>query len=166
MKRKPIKIDWDELEEAFSNPGHDTEAYLDRVTGHVFLGGEGDDLELDEDETAFGNAAAVANATTARQRQDPTRVRIDPPDTALKIQWLEAFLDGRRGEEHAAINAELRAAIESDSPAEALGAILNANTDVRDDWYIYRSEQIQGLIDRWLTENEIRIVGPPPWRAG
>jgi len=127
--------------------------------------GHDDHDDHDDDETAFTTAAAVANVARQTPRiDDPTRVRIVPPDTPLKIEWLKAFLAERDDEEHAAINAELREAMESDAPAESISAILNANTDDRDAWYIYRSEQIGALIDRWLTENTIQIVDQPPWR--
>jgi hypothetical protein len=166
MRNKPIKIDWADLEEAFSNPSHDEEAFLDRITGHVALRGEGsEDDDLDDDESAFTTAAAVANVARSQRRDDPTRVRIVPPDTPLKVEWLKAFMAGRDDDEHAAINAELREAMEGDTPAESIRAVLNANTDDRDAWYIYRSEQISALIDRWLSENEIQIVDVPPWRA-
>ena len=35
MKRKPIKIDWDELESAFDSKQEDLIYYLDLVTGHM-----------------------------------------------------------------------------------------------------------------------------------
>ena len=35
MKRKAIKIDWDELESAFDNKNEELVYYLDRVTGQV-----------------------------------------------------------------------------------------------------------------------------------
>jgi hypothetical protein len=42
MKRKPIKIDWDELESAFDSKQEDLIYYLDLVTGQVILEGEGE----------------------------------------------------------------------------------------------------------------------------
>ena len=41
MKRKPIRVDWDDLEEAFSNRRAESSSSLDAITGHVVLDGEG-----------------------------------------------------------------------------------------------------------------------------
>ena len=37
MKRKPLHIDWDELESAFENRNEDLSYYLDLITGKVFM---------------------------------------------------------------------------------------------------------------------------------
>jgi len=90
MKRKAIKVDWDDLEEAFSNPDVDATSYLDRVTGRVVLEGEEDD-DFDEDEAAFENPMAVANAQTAVAREDPTRIPIRPPARSGRSDGCRRF---------------------------------------------------------------------------
>jgi len=52
MKRKPIKIDWEELEDAFNSPPEEISSYLDGISGHVALEGEGEEDDL-EDEYAI-----------------------------------------------------------------------------------------------------------------
>ena len=39
MKRKPIRVNWDDLEAAFDNPNEELAYYLDLVNGHVVLEG-------------------------------------------------------------------------------------------------------------------------------
>ena len=41
MKRKPIRVDWEELEAAFDSGNEELVYYLDSVTGHVLLEGAG-----------------------------------------------------------------------------------------------------------------------------
>jgi hypothetical protein len=163
MKHKAIKIDWDDLEEAFSNPDLITTSYLDRVTGRVVLEGEEDD-DFDEDEAAYENPMAVAAARTAVEREDPTRVPIRPPDTERKIGWLKAFLEQTAEDHDATVIAELKQAIGADNPAEAIGDVLSRNSEVRDAWYLYRSDRLHDLMDEWLVENELESTDPAPWK--
>ena len=160
MKRKPIKIDWDELEEAFSNPQDDVDAYLDSVTGRVVLEGEGEESDLaDDDDASFGRPRAPVGV-----RQSPTLLAIHPPDIPTKIEWLETFLEQAGGKHAPAVLERFRQAMEAEDPAEVLGEVLNEHPGVRDAWYLYRSERIQELIDAWLAEHEIEAIDPPPWR--
>jgi len=156
MKRKPIKIDWDDLEEAFSSRRAESSSSLDTITGHVILDGEGehDDL-LDDDPT-------VAAASAAPVREDPTRLPVRPPDMAMRIEWLKGFL-GQRSKVPAEVSAELTEAMDDPNPAQVIFAILNRNSEVRDAWYVYRSDRLHELIDSWLKENEVQPTDPPPW---
>ena len=72
MKRKQIKIDWDELEDAFTNPQDEVFCFLDRVTGRVVLEGEGDDLHDDD-----RNYDRPPDAAEVPPQDDPTRRRPD-----------------------------------------------------------------------------------------
>ena len=48
MKRKPIRIDWEALEDAFNNRDEELVYHLDRITGRVELEGEGEEGDDDE----------------------------------------------------------------------------------------------------------------------
>jgi hypothetical protein len=163
MKRKPIKIDWDEIEEAFSAPEEEAEFYLDAVTGRVVLEGEGD-VEPEDDDEAYEQGRVVTNGPMAVKRDDPTRIPIVPPDTETKIEWLQGFLRDKGHGHDAAIVAELTAAIDAGDPAEALGEVLNRNPAVRDAWYVYRADRLHELIDEWLADYDLQCTDPPPWR--
>jgi hypothetical protein len=161
MKRKPIKIDWDALEEAFTNPSHEEMAYLDGVTGHMVLEGEGEeDQAPDDDEDAEVRAPG---GPPPRLRQDPTLIRIEPPDLETKIEWLGAFLDAAPDLDRQVVS-ELNEASATEDPAEALGEVLKRHPAVRDRWYLYRAERLHEWIDEWLAAHGVEAVDPAPWR--
>jgi hypothetical protein len=161
MKRKPIKIDWGVLEEAFTNPNHEEVAYLDGVTGHVLLEGEGEEAEdLEDDEAA---EVKVLGGPAPRRREDPTRIRVEPPDLETKIDWMTEFLEITPGLD-ALVVVQLSEALASDDPANAAGEVLKQNPAVRDAWYLFRSERLHELIDDWLEASGVESVDPPPWR--
>jgi len=161
MKRKPIRIDWDALERAFSSPQREDASYLDRITGHVVLEGEGEGEDLDDNEAAFEQVRAVN--VVAAPVEDPTRLAIRPPGTARKVGWLTAFLTRAEGEHPPEVVAELNEAMQAEDPAPILKEILHAHPEVRDGWWLYRAERIQEMIDAWLADHGVESTAPPPW---
>jgi hypothetical protein len=160
MKRKPIKIDWAELDEAFSSrqAGH---YYLDSVTGHVALEGEGGQDDMDGDQEAYGVQSRVPNP--APLREEPTRLPVVPVDPERKLGWMKAFLVEDLGLDPEVV-ALLVAAVESDDPATELKDILSRHLEEREIWYSYRADRRHEMIDEWLEENGIEPIDPPPWR--
>lgn len=166
MKRKPIKIDWDALEDAFSSPPQsEAVSYLDRITGRVVLEGEGEDAEFDDDEAGFGPATAAARATAGSPPEDPMHLPIRPPDVPRKVEWMKNFLRQTTGEHPPEVAAAITAAMAVENPTPAIKGILDGNPEVRDAWYLYRSERIQEMIDEWLAENGVETTDPPPWKT-
>jgi hypothetical protein len=163
MKHKPIKIDWDALEEAFNNPQEELLFYLDRVTGHVVLEGEGEEDDLDQDDEDFeGGHPNPPPPVPVPLRSDSTRIYVDPPDSMQKVEWMKGFTADGRGQDPQVI-ARLATAVESDDPVNDLTEILNEHPEVRDAWYVYRAERVHEMIDDWLEENDVVPVDPPPW---
>ncbi len=162
MKTKPIKIDWEGLEDAFNDQREELVHYLDLVTGHVVLEGEGEVDEMDDDVDDY-DGRVHAPVAPPPLRDDSTRIYVHPPDTLQKIEWLQAFLDGSR-EVDANAAAELREAMDSDDPVEQLALVLNRHPGARDAWFRFRSERIRGLIDDWLAARGVVAVEPPPWK--
>jgi len=161
MKRKPIKIDWDGLEEAFTNPSREEVAYLDGVTGHMVLEGEGEeDADPDVDEEP---EIRPQGGPAPRLRQDPTLIRVEPPDLETKIEWLGGFLDGAPDLAPQVVT-ELNEASVTDDPAKALGDVLKRHPAVRDRWYLYRAERLHEWMDQWLEAHGVTAVDPPHWR--
>ncbi len=154
MKRKPIRIDWEELEDAFNSPPEEITSYLDGISGHVILEGEGEEDDL-EDENPL-------DAASAPPRKDPTRISIRPPGAAKKIKWMKSFLD--QGGHDESVVAELKQALEDENPAQALAEILNLHAEVRDDWYLYRTSRIRDMMEEWLASNEVETLTAPPWK--
>ena len=91
MKRKPIQIDWDELETAFENRNEDLTYYLDLVTGQVILEGEGEDVRFDDD--ALDNGVEVDLPTAARR---PASTSSRSPRTTRSTGWTSSSR-GTRG---------------------------------------------------------------------
>ena len=157
MTRKPIKVDWDELESAFNNKNEELRYYLDLVTGHVVLEGEGE-LGLDDDDDEMVARGMRYEVTSGAG----TRVEVEPPGDEQKLVWLDEFLG--KEEIDAEVVASFRAVME---PPDVLAIrdLMAEHADVRDRWYVYRSERLREQIDRWLETHEIEITDPPPWRG-
>ncbi len=155
MKRKPIKIDWEELESAFDNKREDLVYYVDLVTGQVILEGEGEEAlegadDEDVEETTSGRAVS-------------TRLYVEPHDPELETDWMSVFvtetddLDG-------AVMERLRAALDDPDPHESIREILRNHAPERDRWFLFRSSRIHDAIDSWLDEHGVRSTEPPPWK--
>lgn len=160
MKYKPIRIDWDELEVAFNNQNEELVYYLDLVTGHVVLEGEGEEDAFDNEDERYDRAAA-----TAPPRHDATRAYIDRLDTQRKLEWMRSFLSESEGVSAEAINELTVALGDVDDPTAAITAVLREHADARDRWYLYRAEQLHELMASWLEERGITAIDPPPWKG-
>ena len=159
MKIRKLKIDWQELEEAFSRKQHDIVSYMDRVNGDVVLEGEGE--EEDHHDVGY-DSSGVPVAPTPR-KDDATRLYIRPPGTKRKVGWLEHFLDKEEGLDAEAV-AQLREALTAPEPAARIIEILRQNPEVSDAWYDYRAHRVREMIDEWLAADGIEPIEPPPWR--
>jgi len=161
MKRKPIRIDWDDVVGAFDNSNEELSYYLDLVNGHVVLEGEGEEGAFDDDDVNFTPGAAVKGKS--RTGPDNTRANIERLTNDTKIEWVEEFLQVEPGLEPP-FTAALRDALEQDDPTDAVAEVLAANPEAKDRWYRYRRERLQERIDSWLSEHQVVFVDPPPWR--
>ncbi len=155
MKRKPIKVDWDELESAFENKREDLVYYLDLVTGQVVLDGEGeeDDFEDDEDDIEEGDAGA---------RSKSTRLYIEPPTADEELAWMEDFVD-QDGTLAPPERDALNAALESGDP-DTFRDALRTQAEARARWFLFRSDRLHESIDAWLDANNVHSTDNPPWR--
>lgn len=160
MKRKPIKIDWEGLEDAFNNQNEELVYYLDLVTGHVVLEGEGEE-DAFEDEESFYEAGAAAEPPAPRE--DSTHLYVDPPDTPLKVEWMQAFLE-EDAALHPQASSRLKEALTAENPVAEIGDILRDYPEERDRWFLYRSERLHEMIDAWLEGNAVEAIDPPPWK--
>lgn len=158
MKIKPIKVDWDELEDAFNNQNEELVYYLDLISGHVHLDGEGDEFDDDDDDRYDTTPPPPSQPA----RDDETRAYIHPPDTATKIDWLRRFIDEDSDLEPELV-AGLQQALAADDPPPAIRGAMNRYPEGRDRWYLYRSVQIQRRIVEWIAEKDVKTVDPAPW---
>jgi len=160
MKRKKFRIDWDELEAAFDNPNEELVYYLDLVEGHIVLEGEGEEDDFDDDDEHLGASPSVSRSRPA----DNTRLYIDRLATETKLNWIRGFLDSTDDLAHEFV-AKLEAALESETPAPSVIAVMRETPEGKDRWYLYRSDRLHDLIHDWLNENEITPTDDPPWAA-
>lgn len=161
MKHKPIRLDWDELEVAFTNHDEEIVYYLDLVTGKVIIEGEGEDDDFD-DEDDFSANTYVATAPPV-SKDDSTRAYVKPITTEMKLEWMKSFLAEKDNGLEQEANAELKLALGSDDAPETLGAFLRSADEARDVWYLYRSDCLHKYMQSWLDEQEIKPIDPPPW---
>jgi hypothetical protein len=156
MKRKPIHIDWDELEAAFENRSEDLSYYLDTVTGQVGLEGEGEDAHFDDDDEMDG-----ANATP-NPSGETTRLVIASYSELDELDWMDEFLEGE-----AAIPDDLKAKLDKFVAGEDGNGFkdeLRHHAEVRDRWFLFRSERVHEVMAAWLEEHQLTAATPPPWK--
>lgn len=157
MKRKPIQIDWDELEAAFENRNEDLTYYLDLVTGQVVLEGEGEDARFDDE--ALDNAVEV----DAPDRSETTRLYVESFTADDELDWMDEFIEGDDG-----MPAELKDKLGNfvaRSEGEAFKDELRQNAELRDRWFLFRSERLHEVMDAWLDANNVNPSTRPPWKT-
>jgi hypothetical protein len=157
MKRKPLHIDWDELEAAFENRSEDLVHYLDLVTGEVVLEGQGEEAPEDGDASHEDEAAM----RPVLMRPDNTRLYVVPFTDDDELAWAEAFVE--IPDLAADVRAKLSAVLEKES-AEAFRDALRSEDETRESWFRHRSDCLHQAIDSWLAEHQVNAVKPPPWR--
>ncbi len=160
MRRKPIKIDWNEIETAFDNKREDLVYYLDLVTGQVILEGEGEEADFEDgDEPLDENGKEDAPA-----RGETTRLYIEPPGAEEEIGWMEYFVEEEEGLDPAVLE-KLRVALDAAAPIDAFRDAIRSDTAVRDRWLLCRTERLHDTVDAWLDANHVQTSEPPPWRS-
>ena len=87
MKHKPIRLDWDELEVAFTNHDEEIVYYLDLVTGKVIIEGEGEDDDFDDADDFSANSLVSAGQPAAND--DSTRAYVKPITNEMKLEWMK-----------------------------------------------------------------------------
>ena len=156
--RHKIKLDWDELEDAFSNQREELIYYLDLVTGHILLEGEGEGENDSDDEESY-------QPPTERPRQDDsTRAYIRPPDIEKKIEWLKEFIADSKDLEPE-LATKLKTALDGENPVDPIREALVQHPEGRDAWYLYRSLRVRDMIDEFLEKQAVETSDAPPWRA-
>ena len=157
MKHKPLQIDWDELETAFENRNEDLTYYLDLVTGQVVLEGEGEDAHFDED-------AEMDDAVEGEPapRRETTRLYVVSFTDDDELDWMDEFI-----ERDGAIPPDLKkslAELVADGPPHGFKDLLRHHAEVRDRWFLFRSERLHEVMDSWMESNKISPASKPPWK--
>lgn len=157
MKRKPLQIDWDELETAFENRNEDLTYYVDLVTGQVILEGEGEDAHFDEDaemdEAVDGDVSPHC---------ETTRLYVVSFTDDDEIDWMDDFIEG--DDKIPADLKETLADLVAQGPSQRFKDELRHHAEVRDRWFLFRSERLHEVMDAWLDSNNVSPASPPPWK--
>lgn len=156
MKRKPIHLDWDELETAFENRSEDLIYYLDLVTGKVILEGEGEDHRYDDDDELDEKDG------DAGPRPEPMRLTVESFTSDDELDWMDEFIEGDEGLDDAL--KEQLAALVGQADGDGFKDALRGVPEARDRWFLFRSERLHEVIDAWLDAANVTPAEPPPWR--
>ena len=157
MKRKPLHIDWDELEAAFENRSEDLVYYLDLVTGQVVLEGEGEDAHFDDDDEMED-----AVDDDAVPRTETTRLYVVSFTNDDELDWMDEFIEGDDK-----LPGELRDRLEevvAQGTPQAFKDAMRQHGECRDRWFLFRSERLHEVMDAWLDEHDVNPSTPPPWK--
>jgi len=156
MRFKPLRINWEKLEDAFDSRNADLVSYVDRVTGHVALDIEEDDRDDDEE---YEPAEPVARFSPGSL----TRAYVEPLSSEQKLQWVGRFLEDVDDLEPDFAD-EMVAALDSENPTDAVLSVLNRYPEGKELWYLYRAERLHELVEQWVRDQGIECLNPPPWR--
>lgn len=157
MKRKPLHIDWDELEAAFENRSEDLVYYLDLITGQVVLDGEGEDARIDDD-----SEMADAVEDDVATRPETTRRYVVTFTNDDELDWMDEFIEGDDAIPDALKEKLLD--LVAQGPPQAFKDELRHHAEVRDRWFLFRSERVHEVMDAWLEEHKVTPATPPPWK--
>jgi len=47
---------------------------------------------------------------------------------------------------------------------DAFKDALRHHAEIRDRWFLFRTERVHEVMDAWLAENSVTPASPPPWR--
>jgi hypothetical protein len=157
MKHKPLQIDWDELETAFENRSEDLVYYLDLVTGQVVLDGEGEDARVNDD-TEMDDAIEE----TAAPRPETTRLYVVSFTNDDELDWMDEFIEGD-DKLTPELKEKLLGVVAEGSPQDFKDGLRN-EAEVRDRWFLFRSERLHEVMDAWLGEHDVNPASKPPWK--
>lgn len=158
MKHKPLHINWDELEAAFENRSDDLVYYLDLVTGQIVLEGEGEDAHFDDDDE-MDEAVDEGNGTN---RPQVTRLYVVTFTNDDELDWMDEFLEGD-GKLEDGLKDKLIECVTQESQ-QAFKDGLRNHAEVRDRWFLFRTERLHEVMDAWLDEHKVNPASKPPWK--
>ncbi len=154
MKQRQIRIDWDDLEAAFDNKNEEIVYYLDTVTGHVHLEGEGEVDEFDDEDDNSPRPPTGSHT-------DATRLPVPAADPAEETRWMWEFVEAQELDDE--LDGRLVEALDTEAPAVAFREVIQEHEEARDRWFLYRSERLHERMQAWLDEHEVHLAEPPPW---
>lgn len=139
VQRKPVAIDWDDLEMALT--WHDPEGsrhFLHLETGEVVLWTrDGDTPSSDAIDEGLADGRLVA---------------IDPLPSSIEYGWMEEFVATVR---NAGLRRQLEAALGGNRPFRRFKDVLADHPAERERWFAFHGERLRAAAREWLEENGI-----------
>ncbi len=143
-----MKIDWEQLKDAFCFSTEGSEWYLDLETGGtIFIG------ELDPD---------AGDVTPDDIEDEPDRyLLIEPPSSRGAYEWMVEFTEGVEDENFA---EKLRIALDGKGAFRRFKDVLMGYPEQREAWFKFEDSKINEAIEEWMKSSGIEADNFPPWR--
>jgi hypothetical protein len=142
LEWRRIRVDWEELEDAFADGSAEHRYYLDRETGAVhFFSSYLDNEEEEEDERAMTGESRYVLIPNSRR--------------LVSLRDLEAFIGSlERESERRVLASSIRAPESQRRFEEALSRLPNA----RGQWRRFLQERLDQRIKSWLTDVAVEPI--------
>ena len=142
LERKRIRIDWEELEEAFTDSSSDHRYYLDRETGSVhFFSAYLDNEDEEEDERAIGNERRYVLIPHDRRL-------VPAKEVAQFVRSLDSEEERNR----------LQSLLSSPEAYRRFDELVSESSAVNGLWQRFVSEGLEARIKKWLVDVAVEPI--------
>lgn len=143
-----MKIDWDQLKEAFTFTSEEAYWFLDLETGKVLFASE-----LDPE---------AGEVTLEEADDNPDRyLSIEAPGSDEAYDWMVEFTEGL-GEE--GLKEKLWIALDGRGAFRRFKGVLTGHPREREAWFKFEDKKINEAVEEWVEQEGLQIDNPPPWR--
>jgi uncharacterized protein UPF0158 len=156
-RRRPVPINWDDLEMAMTWRSDELEYFLDLRSGEVrqhrvsAFADDADDVDLSEDEADEGLAEGHL-------------VRVEPIESSVEYRWMEEFADSVTD---ARLRDLLEVALHGRGAFRRFKDVLARESHERERWFRFHDERVRAAMRGWLEEHDIEpTTQPRERRAG
>lgn len=154
-RRKPVPVNWDDLEMALTWRSDELEYFLDLRSGEVrqyrlsAFAGDAQDFELSEDEADAGLAEGYL-------------VRIEPLESSVEYGWMAEFTASVT---NARLRDRLEVALGGRGVFRQFKDVLVGDPAERERWFRFRDGRVREAMREWLEDNDIEPTTEPPQRS-
>lgn len=141
-----MRIDWNDLEDAFSFSSTMHQHFLLFQTGEVLFLSD----DMDEEERAELEERLDAGGFA----------EIEPPDSHEQWGWMAAFVETVE-DQH--LRELLEVAIEGKGAFRRFKDVLLRAPDERERWFRFEAQALRAAIECWVAGLAIQVENPPPW---
>ena len=145
LEWRRIRVDWEELEDAFADSSTDHRYYLDRETGAVhFFSSYLDNEDEEEDERAITAESRFVLIPHAR--------RLVPAHELREFVASLGPLDGRRELESSLQGLQGLQGLQNPEGQRRFEEVVAENPRVHDEWRRFVKERLRPRIKSWLAD--------------